>query len=441
MHDDSAEKSFFRRLISDRRIGAMLGLGFSSGLPYLLVYSTQAAWLSEAKVPIETIGLMSELTMAYKFKFLWAPFLDQYDAPIFGKLLGRRRGWIVVAQIGVMAALAGIAFGDPAHWLWWTIGFSLALGFAGATQDVVIDGWRITVAPAEQQAMMSAYAQTGYRIAILCAGAGALYLSDRIGWRGAYLFMAALMAPGVVAAFMAPEPDSDKVAAVRKERPDFATAVVAPIKEMLMRLGPPTIPILVMIAVFRMPDYISGAMAMPLYKSLHYTNTDIATVTKLFGFWVALAGIFVGGYVTPRLGMMPSLMLGTVAASSSHLCFAYLAAHGGDFATFAVAVSIENFAAAFASTVLIAYMSSLTSASLAASQYALLTSLYALPGSLIAGLSGFMVKAMGFERFFMAAAAIGIPVAALCLYVWRLHAKAERSALKTQSAAPSTPAS
>ena len=145
----------FAPLFTDIRVAAVLGLGFAQGMPFLLVYATQSAWLSEAKVPLATIGLMSELTIAYKFKFLWAPFLDRYDPPLLGRLLGRRRGWIVAAQIAVAAALAGVAFGDPAHWLAWTVAFSLALGVAGATQDIVVDGWRIAVAPLERQALMS----------------------------------------------------------------------------------------------------------------------------------------------------------------------------------------------------------------------------------------------------------------------------------------------
>jgi MFS transporter, PAT family, beta-lactamase induction signal transducer AmpG len=201
-----------RHLVSDRGVAAMLGLGFSSGIPFLLVYVTQSAWLSEAKVPISILGLMSELTLAYKFKFVWAPFLDRYDAPFFSSLLGRRRGWIVLSQIGVMLALAGVAFGDPTQWLAWTVVFSLALGFAGATQDVVIDGWRITVVPPERQALMSSWAEIGWRIGNLAAGAGALYLADSFGWRAAYLCMAALMAPGMIAALLAPEPVSDMTA-------------------------------------------------------------------------------------------------------------------------------------------------------------------------------------------------------------------------------------
>ena len=420
-----------RHLVSDRSVLAMLGLGFSSGMPFLLVYITQSAWLSDARVPLGVLGLMSELTLAYKLKFLWAPFLDRYDAPVFSRLLGRRRGWIILSQIGVALALAGIAFGDPAHWLAWTVAFSLALGFAGATQDVVIDGWRITVAPAERQALMSSWAEIGWRVGNLMAGAGALYLADRVGWRAAYLCMAALMAPGMAAALLAPEPPSDKTA--RPERPGFVETVVAPIRELITRLGPLAVPVLVMVAGFRMPGYVSSAMAFPLFKSLHYSNTDIATVTKLFGFWVALGGTFLAGTVVPRIGTLASLIAGTVFASASHLSLAYLAVRGdrggGEFWIFAVAVSIDNFAYAFASIVLITYMSTLTAAEHAASQYALLTSLCALPGSLLAGASGYLIEYLGFEWFFVATSLIGVPVAFVCWHVWRLQERAPQPAV------------
>jgi len=183
------------------------------------------------------------------------------------------------------------------------------------------------------------------------------------------------------------------------------------------------VPILALVAGFRMPGYVSSAMAMPLFKSLHYSNADIATVTKLFGFWVALGGTFLAAYVVPRIGMMASLFVGTVFGSASHLSLAYLAAHGGhggsDFWTFAVTVSIDSFAYAFASIVLITYMSRLASTEHAASQYALLTSLCALPGSLLAGASGFAIERLGFEWFFVATSLIGAPVAVLAWYVWR----------------------
>ncbi len=421
MQKDPEKDSLLAHVLADRRYAAMLGLGFSAGIPFLLVYVTQSAWLSEAKVPIETIGLMSELTIAYKFKFIWAPFLDKYDAPIFSALLGRRRGWIIVSELAIMLALAGVAFGDPAHWMGYTVAFSLALGVAGATQDVTIDGWRITSVPVDKQSVMTAISEMGYRVGTLAAGAGALLLADRYGWRSAYLCMAALMTVGAISAFVAPEPKSDITAS--QEHPGFVATVVAPIKEMVTRLGPLALPILLMIAGFRMPGYISSAMAFPLFKSLDYSDTDIATVTKLFGFWVALGATFFSAYIIRRIGLMPSLLLGTVAGSASHLSLAWLSASGGGgFWIFAVAVSIEGFAYAFAQVVLINYMSSLTATELAASQYALLTSLCALPGSLLAGTSGFIIARTGFTMFFVLTSLIGIPVAALCWYVSRLHA-------------------
>ena len=286
---------------------------------------------------------------------------------------------------------------------------------------MVIDGWRISVAPAERQALMASWSEVGYRVGVLAAGAGALLLADRVGWRAAYLCMALLMTPGMIAAFLAPEPEADKTAT--HPPLSFVSTIVAPIRELMTRLGPVALPILVLIAGFRMPGYISSAMAVPLFKSLHYSDTDIATVTKLFGFWVGLGGTFLAGYIIPRLGMMASLLVGTVSGSASHLALAYLAAHGDhggtEFWTFAVAVSLDSFAYAFASIVLITYMSSLASVQLAASQYALLTSICALPGSLLAGVSGFAVERLGFEHFFVETSLIGAPVAILCWWVWR----------------------
>ncbi len=421
MKVDSENHSLLGHLKSDRRYLAMLGLGFSAGIPYLLVYPTQSAWLSDAQVPIQTIGLMSELTIAYKLKFIWAPFLDKYDAPFFSAWLGRRRGWIVLSQIGVMLSLIGVAFGDPANFLGYTVAFSLALGVAGATQDVTIDGWRITSVPVAKQSVMTAICEMGYRFGNLAAGAGALLLAERYGWPIAYGFMASLMLIGAVSAFIAPEPESDYTAS--RQHPGFVATVFAPIKEMVVRLGPLALPIFLMIAGFRLPGYISSAMAIPLFKSLNYSNADIATVTKLFGFGIALAATFSSAFIIRKIGLMPSLLLGTVAGSASHLSLAWLASQGGgDFWSFAVSVSIEGFAYAFAQVVLINYMSSITTTELAASQYALLTSLCAFPGSILAGSSGFIIAHTGFPMFFVFTSLIGIPVALLCWYVLRLHA-------------------
>lgn len=234
--------------------------------------------------------------------------------------------------------------------------------------------------------------------------------------------MAALMLPGMIAALLAPEPESDKTA--HHDHPGFVETVAAPIRDLVRRLGPMAIPTLLLVAGFRMPGYVSSAMALPLFKSLHYSNTDIATVTKLFGFAVALGGTFLASYIVPRIGLMASLLFGTVFGSASHLSLAYLAVYGdhgaGAFWTFAVTVSIDSFAYAFASIVLITFMSTLVATEHAASQYALLTSLCALPGSLLAGTSGFVIDDVGFAWFFVGTALIGAPVALLCTYVWRV---------------------
>lgn len=427
MTDTTVQSNWLAHLMSDRRYAAMTALGFSMGIPYLLVYSTQSAWLTEAGVPLHTIGLLAELTIAYKFKFIWAPFLDKYDPPLLAALLGRRRGWIVLSQIAIIASLIGVAFGDPAHFIWWTICFSLALGFAGATQDVTIDGWRIVAAPAHKQSMMTAFMEAGYRVGTLAAGAAALIIADKYGWRVAYLCMAALISIGAVAAFLAPEPESDLH--VTHEHPGFVATVIAPIKELVTRLGPWALPVLLLIAGFRMPGYLTSAMAMPLFKHLNISGVDIATVTKLFGFWIAIAGTFFATYVVRRLGLMTTLLVGTIAGSASHLSLAWLAAEGrGDYIAFATAVSVEGFAYAFAQVVLITYMSELASTELAASQYALLTSLCALPGSFLAGASGFIVERVGFEHFFIGTSLIGIPVALLAWFVWRNHPPAATAA-------------
>ncbi len=429
-------------LLADRRVAAAAGLGFSSGLPLLLVYVTQSAWLSEAGVSIRTLGLLTELTLAYKLKFLWAPFLDRFDPPVLGALLGRRRGWIFASQLLVVATLIGIGTGDPANRLAMTVAFSLALGFAGATQDVVIDGWRIAVAP-DKQAVMSSWAEIGWRIGNLAGGAGALILADHVGWHAAYLAMAVLMLPGMVTAWLAPEPDADRERAASPEASTeaklvprlsihalFAT-IAAPVVELVRRLGWMALPTLLLIGGFRMSGYVSSAMEVPLFKHLHYSNTDIATVTKLFGFWVALGATALGGVLVPRIGMMATLLIGTVAGSTSHLALAWLAAHGdrggGEFWFFAFTVSLDSFAYAFASIVLITYMSKLCAQTFAASQFALMTSLVALPGSFLAMGSGYVIEGLGYPRFFIGTSLIGAPVALLCLYVWHHDARMRRA--------------
>jgi PAT family beta-lactamase induction signal transducer AmpG len=370
---------------------------------------------------------MSYAALAFSFKFAWAPFIDEYDPPLAGRWLGRRRGWMLIAQLGVAAGLAGLAFGAPAESLSWSVGFAFLTAFAAASQDVAIDGWRIDAAPIERQGMMSAVYQLGYRLAMLCAGAGALYIADFASWRAAYLAMAALTLVGIGGCLASPRLDRPREGPSKRDA-SFAVSFVEPLGDLLHRYGPALIAILVLVAIYRLPDFVSGVMANPLYIDLGFTKSDIATVSKLYGVWIGIAGAFGGGLAVARLGLMPSLILGGLAASSSHLTLALLAAHGASLPLLTLSVSAESFASGFAGAALIAYMSSLVSPAFAATQYALLSSLYALPGKLIGGLSGVMVDEFGYVRFFIATAAIGIPVVALSLTVWRMQRREAQEA-------------
>ncbi len=408
-----------REILRDPRLALMLALGFSSGLPFLLIFSTQLAWLREAGVGRSAIGLMSYAALAFTLKFAWAPVIDEYDPPVVGTWLGRRRGWMLIAQLMVAAGLAGLAFGAPATTLSWSFAFAFLTAFAAASQDVTIDGWRIDAAPIEGQGMMSAVYTLGYRLAMLCAGAGALYLADFVNWRAAYLAMAGLTLVGIGGCLASPR--LDKPPAPPGGRASFAVSFVEPLRDLVSRYGLALIAILALVAIYRLPDFVSGVMANPLYIDLGFTKSDIATVSKLYGVWIGIAGAFGGGAAVARLGLMPSLILGGVAASSSHLTLALLASKGASLPLLTLAVSVESFASGFAGAALIAYMSSLVSPGFAATQYALLSSLYALPGKLVGGLSGVMVDEFGYVRFFLATAAIGVPVVALSLTVWRMQ--------------------
>jgi len=403
------------QFLRDPRLALMLALGFSSGLPFLLIFSTQSVWLREVGVSRSAIGLMSYAALAFAFKFAWAPIIDRFDPPGLGALLGRRRGWMLTAQIGVALGLAGLAFGNPAQALTWNVAFAFLTAFAAATQDATIDGWRIDAAPPERQGMMAAIYQLGYRLAMLCAGAGALYIADFVSWRAAYLAMAALMAVGVGGCLLSPRLDLPA-----REAGTKAAAFGEPLADLVRRYGAALVVILALVAIYRLPDFVSGVMANPLYIDLGFSKSEIATVSKLYGVWIGMAGAFGGGIAVARLGRMPSLLIGGFAASASHLTLAYLAASGAQAPLLTLSVSIESFASGFAGAALIAYMSSLVSPAFAATQYALLSSLYALPGKFVGGLSGVMVDAFGYVKFFIATATIGIPVVVLTLVVWRL---------------------
>ena len=404
-----------RDVLTDGRIALMLPLGFSSGLPFLLVFSTLSAWLREAGISRTEIGMLSWVALAYSFKFLWAPIVDRYDVPGLAQALGRRRGWMALSQIVTALGLTGIAMSDPQTSLTLTISSALLVAFASATQDVVVDGWRIDAASTERQGMMAASYQLGYRLALICAGAGALYIAEFVNWRSAYLSMAALMAVGLAGTLLAPRADEGAA----RERVPFATAITEPLADLFRRKGLILIPILLLIACFRLPDFVAGVMANPLYIDLGFSKADIANVSKLYGVWIGIIGAFAGGFALTRLGLWWTLLIGAVIAAASNLMFAWLASGNASISGLTLSISVDNFAAGFAGSALIAYMSGLTSPGFAATQYALLSSLYALPGKLIGGASGAVVDAYGYPLLFTATAAIGIPLVILCFVVRR----------------------
>src|SRR4051794_33667127 len=402
-------------VLTDRRIALMLPLGFSSGLPFLLVFSTLSAWLREAGVTRTEIGLLSWLGFAYAWKFLWAPVVDRYDVPVLSRLLGRRRGWMLLTQIGVALGLAAVGLSDPASSLGLTVAAALIVAFSSATQDVVIDGWRINVAETSRQGMMAAAYQLGYRLALICAGAGALYMAEYVSWHAAYFAMACLTGIGMIGTLLAPSPDET----AQRRNLSFASAVIEPLQDLFARKGLLLIPILLLVGLFRLPDFVAGVMANPLYIDLGFAKTDIANVSKLYGVWVGIAGAFGGGLALTRLGLWPTLLIGAVFASASHLMLAWLAVAGARLDLLTLAISVENFASGFAGSALIAYMSGLTSPGFAATQYALLSSLYALPGKFIGGFSGAVVDRWGYPALFTATALIALPLVILCFIVRR----------------------
>jgi MFS transporter, PAT family, beta-lactamase induction signal transducer AmpG len=447
------------------RIALMLTLGFSSGLPFILVGSTLSLWLRTAHVSRTDIGLLAYATLAYTIKLLWAPLADRVRLPLLHRLLGKRRAWMLIAQIAVAAGLCALALCDPAKSLWPIAIAATLTGFAGATQDISIDAWRIEAAPRKDQGAMAAAYQLGYRLAILAAGAGALYIAQFVSWHVAYLSMAALMSLGIVAVVMAPRLEEEQRPVAGENAVEHVSeelglhgetanafvwlyrAIVAPFVDFFAHHGWLALVILALIGTYRIPDFVMGVMANPLYVDLGFTPATIGTVVKVFGVWITIAGTLAGGLAVARLGIMRSLLIGIIASILGNLVFAWLATQNGHVTALTIAIGAENFAGGFAGTALIAYMSSLTSTTFTATQYALFSSLYALPGGLLKGFSGIAVdwfdahqaithiflgtvagtlsKTAAYVPFFIMTAAMGIPALVLTLYFLKRGAEAE----------------
>jgi PAT family beta-lactamase induction signal transducer AmpG len=412
-------------------------LGFSSGLPYLLVFSTLSAWLHDARVDLATIGFFSWVGITFSVKVFWAPIVDRLPLPLLTRVLGRRRAWMLLAQVVVAVSIAGMALTDPLAQLAQLACLAVLVAFASATQDVAIDAFRIESASAEYQGAMAGMYIFGYRVALLVAGAGALYIAEFVDWRSAYLTMATLMGVGMTTALVVREPAApvtrDSMAReqrvvtflansahlpgwLRSAWAWFIGAVICPFADFFERMAGRAWLILALVAIYKLSDITMGVMANPFYLDLGFTKDEIASVAKLFGFVMLMVGSVSGGALVVRFGILRPLLAGAVLVAATNLLFAFLATTGPDITMLAVVISADNLSGGLATAAFIAWLSSLTNTAYTATQYALFSSLMTLPAKFLGGFSGMVVEGYGYFHFFVYAALIGIPAILLALY-------------------------
>ncbi|MDH5473010.1 MAG: MFS transporter [Gammaproteobacteria bacterium] len=437
------------RVYAKPRILGMLFLGFSAGLPFLLVFSTLSAWLSEANVSRTTIGFFSWIGIMYSIKVLWAPVVDRAPLPFLGRQLGQRRSWLLVAQTGIASGLLLLAFTTPENNLLIFACYAVIVAFSSATQDVVIDAYRIEAMDKEYQAAMAASYVYGYKIASLAAGAGALYIADFLNWQVAYVTMAALTGVGIITTLIIREPEHhikadtlaheeqliNKIEAqvhvkgiVQRLTEWFISAVISPFAEFFRRSGKYALLILLLIGTYRITDITMAVMANPFYLDLGFSLSEIASITKIFSVILFFIGAAVGGILVVRFGIMKILLLGGILVISSNLLFAWLSQTGPELTMLAVVISADSLAGGIATTVFIAYLSSLTNTAYTATQYALFSSLMTLIPKLIAGFSGIIVDAYGYFAFYIYTSILGLPALLVIFYLLKSQPQEENNA-------------
>lgn len=431
------------------KLRSMLFLGYSSGLPFLMVLIILAARLKQSGVDRSTIGYFSWVGLAYSLKFFWSPFVDRLQLPLLSRL-GRRRSWMLLSQCGVITGLAVMAFADPAAAPVHMAFYAIFTAFFAATQDIAVDAWRIEATGTEMQGAMAAAYQTGYQVALISTRAGALFSAAAFGWTAAYCFTAALMLVGVVTTLLIAEPDAsiDRGTLAREQRVvDFLEgsrhwprwlqvavawligAVVCPFMDFFARNGlRVALPILLLIVFYRLSYMSMGVMANPFYLDLHFTLAQIGWVTGVYGVLVTLCGAFIAGALVLRWGVLRAMLAGLVLLTGANLLYGYVAGIHPGLAWFAGIITVDNIGNGIAGTAFIAYMSSLTSRAYTATQYALFGSLWSVPTKFLAGFSGTVVDAMGYGSFFAITAALSLP--ALLIIFWMLR----RSAAQPQTA-------
>lgn len=391
----------------------MLLLGFGCGLPFILAGSTLGIWLRRSGYELAIIGYLSWATLFYTLKFLWAPWLDRHPLPWWSRL-GLRRGWLLLAQGSVAAALLLIALLGPEAG---PLALALAVGFltlAGATQDVVVDAYRIESAPLEAQGMLAAAYTLGYRLALLCGGAGTLFLAATAGWPLAYAAMAGLMLLPMLATLLARESQRPAAASGGGVR-----SYLEPFSAFVGERGLALVMVLIaFIGLYKLPDQVLGVVAGPFYVDMGFSDATIATVSKVYGVWIGIIGAFLGGLCVQLFGLRSSLIVAAIAVALSNLLFVVMAAWPGALWAFVLAISGDNLAQGLGGTVLVAFLSALVDRRYSATHYALLSALANLPGKLVAGFSGRIVEASSFTFFFAASSLTVLPALLLLLWLW-----------------------
>lgn len=431
-------------------MAASLAFGFSCGLPFMLVFQTLSAWLRQVGVERSTIGMLAWVGLFYSVKFLWAPAVDRVELPLLHRWLGRRRSWMLLAQIGIALALLWASTAQPEVDIR-TIAFAaMAIAFCSATQDIAVDAWRIESAPPDEQGAMAAGYQLGYRIAIMTGTAGALWIAADEGWRVSYVSMALLTGVGVVTTLLAREPavTAARESLLQEQRvvdwlarrahwpawlrslgATFIGAVLCPLTDFFTRHGWKLgVLLFAFICLYRVADYAMGVMANPFYLDHGYTLKQVAAAVKAFGLISSLTGVVLGGVVIARLGVLRALFVGSVLVMLSHVNFSLLAASDSRSVVWLALVnSFDNLSLGVHGTSLIAFLASLTSARYTATQYAVLSSLYALPGKLLMGTSGMVVERLDYPAFFLYTASLSVPALILLWFVARRHDELTRA--------------
>ena len=403
---------------TEPRVLQVLALGFASGLPLLLTYSTLQAWLATVGVRRATLGAIALVGAAYSFKFVWAPLIDRVPPPL---PLGRRRGWGITIQIFLIGALLALGSCNPKQNLPRMAILAVVVAFLSASQDIVIDAWRVESLTSDQQAPGAAMVQSGYRIGMLASGAGALFIASSAGWFAAYATMAALVGVGLLVFLLAPEPKVPSETSYQARSiwnvigHAFFNAVIAPFRDFMRR---PLWPV-ILLAIFgyKLGEAMAGVMSTPLYISLGFSLPEIAAASKLFGFFSIVAGALIGGVVTTRFGIRRSLILCGILQSVGNLFFVLQALGGHRIGYLALCVTAENITGAMAGTALVTYLSSLCSPAFTATQYALLAALASLGRTVVASSGGILSERIGWVRFFLLTSVVALPAILLILWI------------------------